>query len=161
MKKRSKPSAEEPPTADEVREAALRLLARREHSRKELGWKLEARHWPAELVIPVLDRLEGERLLSDARFTEVFVWSRRERGYGPLRIRAELRERGVDETLVEAALEGGDAEWGGRARELCRRRFGDKAPANWDERARRGRYLAQRGFSSEQIRYALDARDVD
>lgn len=159
MRKRSKPEADGPPTIEQVRETALRLLARREHSRRELSWKLEARHLPGELVNPVLDRLEQERLLSDERFTDVFVRSRCERGYGPLRIRAELQERGVAEVLIDSAIAAADVDWLDRARELCRRRFGTGMPESWNERARRGRYLAQRGFSSEQIRYALDGRD--
>lgn len=139
----------------------MRLLARREHSRRELSAKLEARRLPAELVASVLDRLEQERLLSDERFTEIFVRSRCERGYGPLRIRAELQQRGVDEALIDAAITASEVGWQDVAKALCQRRFGLEAPGTWDERAKRGRYLAQRGFSSEQIRYALDTRDVD
>ncbi len=161
MRKRPKPEADSPPTSEQIRDTALRLLARREHSRRELSWKLEARHLPTDLVTPVLDRLEEERLLSDARFSEVYARSRCERGYGPVRIRAELQERGVAEALIEEALAAAESDWLTRVRELCRRRFGDQAPGTWDERAKRGRYLVQRGFSSEQIRRALDGRDDD
>lgn len=159
MRKRSKPDTGDSPSAGQVREAALRLLARREHSRLELSWKLEARALPRELIELALDRLERERLLSDERFTEVYMRSRSERGYGPLRIRAELQERGIAESLIDAALAGAETDWRAQARAVCQRHFGTNAPRSWNERAKRGRYLMQRGFSSEQIRYAMDERD--
>ncbi len=135
-------------------EAAVRLLAVREHSRKELVRKLARRH-DSEAVAQALDRLADEGLLSDARFAEEYVRSRMEKGFGPLRIRAELRERGVDEPLIEAVLEPSGAHWRQRLVELARRKFGDQPPADRRDLGRRARFLAGRGFPDHLIRELL------
>ncbi|HHO68381.1 MAG TPA: regulatory protein RecX, partial [Gammaproteobacteria bacterium] len=89
----------------------MRLLARREHSVLELRRKLEQRGWQGGPLDEVLDSLVDQNLLSDRRFAEVYTRTRIERGYGPLRIRAELRERGIDAALAEAALEAEAPDW--------------------------------------------------
>jgi regulatory protein len=143
-------------TPQAVEAAAMRLLARREHSRAELARKLRARGAPSELVEPALDALAGRRLQSDERYAETLVNSRVGRGQGPVRIRRELAEQGVAPAEIEAALEAAGADWAGLAREVRRRRFGAGTPVDWRERARQARFLEYRGFTSEQIRAALD-----
>ena len=141
---------------DEARETAIRLLARREHSRRELAAKLVARGFGDAVVAEVLDALEAEGLLSDARFVESYLHSRREKGYGPLRRRAELRERGVDEALIEAGLAALDADWASLCERAWRKRFGGQPPRDLRERARQQRFLCQRGFVREHFRTILE-----
>jgi regulatory protein len=135
--------------------AAVRLLARREHSRAELARKLGRRGIPGDLVEATLDALGARRLQSDTRYAETLVASRIGRGQGPVRIRRELAEQGVSGDEIEAALAAADADWYELARETRRRRFGAEPPADWNERARQARFLEYRGFSGEQIRAAL------
>ncbi len=71
------------------------MLARREHSGKELQAKLRAKGYPEELTGEVVAALTREGLASDERFAEALVNVRRARGYGPLRIRHELEQRCV------------------------------------------------------------------
>ena len=104
----------------------------------------------------VLAQLVDEGYLSDARFAEVFVRSRHDRGVGPLKIRAELRERGVVESLVEDAFRELAADWFDAARQQRDKRFGASPPQDFKERARQIRFLQRRGFSGEQVRAALD-----
>ena len=66
--------------------------------------KLSSRGYEAAEIGRTLDRLAGRDLVSDERFAEAFLRSRLERGQGPLRIRAQLKERGVDAPLVDAVL---------------------------------------------------------
>jgi len=134
---------------------ALRLLVRREHSQRELRFKLERREYDAAVIEAVLAQLLDEGYLSDARFAEVFVRSRHERGVGPLRIRAELRERGVDDPLVEAAFRELGADWFAAACRQRDKRFGASPPQDFRERVRQMRFLQQRGFSGEQARAAV------
>lgn len=143
-------------TAATVEAAAARLLARREHSRAELNRKLAARGIEPGLIGEVLDALAGRRLQSDERYAESLIASRIGRGQGPVRIRRELAERGVDPALVEAAIENADADWPQLARKTRSRRFGAEIPAEWNERARQARFLDYRGFTGEQIRFALE-----
>lgn len=139
------------------RRLALDLLARREHSRLELERKLTSRDHADALVGAVLDELEAEGLLADARFAAEFIRTRVTRGQGPLRIRAELRQRGV--TDYEAALQSAGCDWVRLARAARVRRFGDETAESYREKARQARFLAQRGFTTEQIRDALEFAD--
>jgi regulatory protein len=138
-----------------VRAKALGFLARREHSAGELRVKLLERGYESTAVEAVLSSLEGQKLLSDARFVQEFVAARVRRGSGPMKIREELRGRGVTGELVEQALAGlkaGSAEGAATAR---RKRFGEDLPRDMQERARQARFLQQRGFSMDDIRKAL------
>ncbi len=135
----------------EARHAAVRMLAMREHSRVELVRKLERRHAP-ETVAQVLDELAAQGLQSDERFAEQYVHSRRNKGYGPVRIRAELVERGIADGLISRELDGfGNEEWRSLMHEVAQRRFGATPPEDRREMARRGRFLASRGFPSWMI----------
>jgi regulatory protein len=135
---------------------AVRLLARRDHSRAELKAKL--RHGSAEGdaaadIERVLDRLERDHLLSDERFAGALTRARASR-FGDSRIRHELKRSGVSGLLVDgavAALKGTELE---RAHALWARRFG-ALPRDAAERGRQARFLQARGFSTETIRRVL------
>ena len=160
MRRPRKPEAQAG-EADErtVRTAALALLAGREFGRAELARRLERRGYPAVVVAAVVEGLAAERLLDEARFVEQFIRQHAGRGHGPVRIRAELRERGVPEADIEAGLEAAGEDWVAGAREARRRRFGLSPPGDYPERARQARFLQYRGFTSEQIRAALGPGD--
>jgi regulatory protein len=135
--------------------AAVRLLARREHSSEELGRKLESKGYPAEGVEAVVAKLREKRLVSDDRFASSFVHHHAQRGQGPIRIRAELRQQGVADALIEAQLKGADLDWVALAQATRKRKFGGDPPRNLAERAKQARFLQYRGFNSDQIRAAL------
>jgi len=138
-----------------LREVAIRLLARREHSRRELAVKLRQRGGATEHIEGTLDALESERLLSDRRFAEEFVRVRRERGQGPVRILAELSERGVDQSLARELLHAEPDHWLERARALRDRRFGGTLPASRREWLRQAGFLSRQGYTSEQVHAVL------
>jgi regulatory protein len=144
--------------ADELRDAriaAVRLLARREHSKDELRRKLQRRGHPDATIETVVMALSEAAYVSDARFADGFVRVRSERGQGPLRIRAELRQRGVDDTLADELLTETADFWVARARSARRKRFGDAVPETRDDWNRQARFLAQRGFPADLIYRAL------
>jgi len=134
---------------------AIKLLAVREHSVHELRDKLAARFSGAELIQRVLHDLQRRSLLSDERFTEQYVGMRRRKGYGPLRIRAELTDRGIDGELIDAWLDSGPLDWAGQMRELAFQRFGEGAAEDRKDQAKRARFLAYRGFPESLIRRYL------
>ena len=94
-----------------VRRTAMDLLARREHGRVELTRKLRQRGAEAEMIETALDRLTEEGLLSEARYLESFVSYRARSGYGPLRIREELSQRGLQRADIELALRESGISW--------------------------------------------------
>ncbi len=142
-----------------ARNQAMDLLARREHSARELRHKLARRGFGPDEIEQALEGLQADGLQSDARFAEDYCRSRIGRGFGPLRIRAELGERGVAGSHVEAALAAEAADWHALAAEAWQRRFG-VAPADRREQARQQRFLLNRGFPGEVVR-ALVARAPD
>lgn len=140
----------------EVREAALRLLARREHSRFELIRKLLRRGWDDSDVVPVVDELAADNLQSDERYAESYVRQRVAKAYGPIRIRAELSERGLDRAEITRALEAESPDWFAIAADWYERRYGPDVPTDLKEKSRRQQALARRGFAHEHIRELFD-----
>ncbi|HXG29644.1 MAG TPA: regulatory protein RecX [Nevskiales bacterium] len=156
MRSRKKPDTEAgPPGPEEVRDHALRLLARREHSTLELERKLLQRGYSPELIESTLSGLAAEGLLSETRYAGEWVRSRIARGQGPAKIRTELRHRGLTDAQIRQALAAAEVDWGRLAAEVRRKRFGAALPASLVERARQTRFLEARGFTAEHIRQAL------
>lgn len=139
-------------TPAQVRNTALNLLARREHSVLELQHKLARRGFASAMVNVVLDQLVAEDLLNETRYAEVYAHHRVDKGYGPLRIRQELRERGVEDAIVSAILAELDDLWMKKLAQVQRKRFGELLPKDIGEQARQTRFLRHRGFTLEQIR---------
>lgn len=134
-----------------VRRAAMDLLARREYGRIELSRKLRSRGAPSELIEPALDRLAEEGLLSEARYLESFVRMRANAGYGPLRIREELSQRGLAREDIEQALRDSGFDWAAQLHDVWMRKFAGELPSDQRERARQGRFLSYRGYPLDMI----------
>ncbi len=143
---------------NDIRLQAMNLLARREHLRHELATKLKRRFGgEAEpLIEAALDDLSTEGLLSDERFAESYIRQRIGKGYGPDRIRQELRQKGLNTVLLELALEAADVDWAERAAGVRLKKFGAAPPLDFKEKARQMRFLNYRGFSGEFAAAALD-----
>ncbi|HAQ86452.1 MAG TPA: recombination regulator RecX [Pseudomonas sp.] len=143
-----------------VRRAAMDLLARREHGRMELSRKLRSRGAPPDLIEPALEKLADEGLLSEARYLESFVRMRANAGYGPLRIREELTQRGLPREEIEQALRDSGFDWNEQLREVWLRKFGE-LPGDQRERARQGRFLSYRGYPLDSIGRLLRGASFD
>ncbi len=138
-----------------ARKKAMDLLARREHASDELSRKLEKAGFERDTAEEAISRLAEEGLQSDERFVFSFIQSRINQGKGPLRIRADLGERGVASGTISAALDIAGADWAALAIEVRHRKFGDEVPSDYKEKARQMRFLAYRGFETEHIKRAL------
>ncbi|MDR1995599.1 recombination regulator RecX [Azonexus sp.] len=147
---------ESPVEATGLRVRALQLLTRRDYCRAELRIKLAAEAESAEQLDAVLDTLQEDRLLSDPRYAAQRVAARAGR-YGNTRLRQELRQKGVgDEDIAAALPQGGDESE--RCRTVWARKFG-VLPHSAEERARQMRFLQYRGFSGETIRQVISGAD--
>lgn len=141
------------PEPGDLRERALRLLARREHSRAELARKLGAAGFAIEDIAPLLDEFEQKNWLSDQRFAESYVADHRARA-GSVKLAYDLRQRGVRDDVIEAVLgDNRDSELD-RAREVWNKKFGTP-PVDAAEKAKQMRFLQSRGFTSETIKRAI------
>ncbi len=145
--------AADPPVqgADAARNQALRLLASREHSRRELERKLLARGYEASILVGVLDDLIVTGLLSDERMAEAYVAGRMRKGFGPLRLRQELRERGLDDDLIGPVIDLSPGDWLEIMSRVAARKFGPGPVTDRKELARRARFLEYRGFPPELV----------
>ena len=99
----------------------------------------------------IIDALGEEGLQSDDRYTENYIHSRIEKGYGPVRIVQELRQKGIDDELISFYLAEQEPDWLKLAGQVRLKRFGRKLPRDIREQAKQSRFLQQRGFSGEHI----------
>lgn len=132
------------------------MLARREHTQAELRRKLLKKNFPEADISSVLHGLIQEGLLNELRFIENFIHYQRGRGLGPLRIRADLLERGLSEELIEHHLEISDNAWFATIRQAWQKRFKNRLPTDYKTRAQHIRFLQYRGFTREQIASVLN-----
>ena len=141
----------------EARKKAMDYLARREHARGELLAKLERAGFNPDVSQDAVAQLVADGLQSDTRFVEAFVRSRINQGKGPARIRAELREHGVADSLTDDGLADAAQDWNELARAVRLKKFGSRLPGDFKEKARQMRFLQSRGFDSDHVRFAVAA----
>lgn len=141
-------------SAQDIRRTAMNLLARREHGFNELVSKLGLR-FPEEQVIAQLERLREEGLQCDHQFVESFINSRKQRGFGPIRLRMDLLQRRIDSELISEYLCQDDEGWYELAYNLKERKFGNDQPEDYRQRVKQLRYLVQRGFTMAQANRCL------
>ncbi len=139
----------EPAPEAALRARALRLLARREHSREELRRKLAPHAGEGVDVDALLDDFARRGWLSEERFVEQTVRAKA-RKYGPLKIAHHLRAKGIDEAGIERGLAQARGEEEEALAVAWRTRFG-RLPGDEGEKARQVRFLQQRGFSLEAV----------
>ena len=139
----------------ELRRAALDWLARRDYSKADLTRKLRRKFGEEPDLAELFQWLEEHRFLDETRYLEVMIRSALERGHGLLRLRQEIRQRGIDPVLAERRLSALEVDWFALAGQVRQRRFGGKPVSDPREKARQLRYLQYRGFTGEQCFHAL------
>lgn len=133
------------------RNCALNFLARREHTKFELQRKLIAKGFEVSEITKVIQELEQQGLQSDKRFVESYITMRSKRGFGPVRINAELCERGVAQELIEQFLHSSASDQ--ITIETVRsKKFGKEIPKDLHEQTKQMRYLYYKGFNADLIR---------
>ena len=139
-----------------IRNTALEILSRREHTRLELARKLKAKEFSLIEIDELLINLEREGLQSDARFTESYVHSRSRRGFGPLRIKYELQQRGISSDLVDTHVDFNDQVWLQNSYREYEKKFGVHSVKSTQDQAKCMRFLQSRGFTNDIIRKTID-----
>ncbi|MFK7976517.1 MAG: regulatory protein RecX [Halioglobus sp.] len=133
----------------DVRFAAMNLLARREHSQRELRQKLLRRFDNVVVIDEQIALLSDENLQSDERFACSYARMRSGRGFGPLKVRQEMRERGLSDQQIQDAFNALETSWFDLAEQAYKKKFGEDRPADLKERSKRARFMQHRGFVSE------------
>jgi len=141
-------------TESDVRDIAVRYLTRREHGIEELTQKLVQRGADVSLAETVVAGLAEDNLVSDERFTEMYVRTRMQQLNGPVKIRAQLRGLGVSDHVIARAMPDDPDSWFDiAARWAGKRHFG---ALDYAARAKIYRGLVNRGFTHEQANAALE-----
>ncbi|MGW1562722.1 recombination regulator RecX [Streptomyces sp. NPDC002144] len=166
----SRAEREEPPADPEERARAicLRLLTGTPRTRKQLADALRKREIPDEAAEEVLSRFEEVGLINDSAFAEAWVESRHHgRGLARRALAQELRTKGVDSTLIDAAVAQLDSEQEEEtARELVARKLRSTRGLDRDKRLRRlAGMLARKGYPEGMalrvVRRALEEEGED
>ena len=150
-------SAAAKPEADPesvARNIGLRLLTAAPRSRRQLADAFERRGVPSDVAERVLDRFIEVGLLDDAEYARLVVHSQHvDRGLSGRALRFELRKRGIDGELAEAAIGNlTDDDVEARARALLARKLASMAGVDRDTRVRRASgLLARKGYSPSLI----------
>lgn len=139
---------------------ALGLLARREQSKRELRRKLDQGGYASEESDAALARLGEQRYQDDERFAAMLLRNRASQGYGPARIRMELKTHGLTDAAIRLLLDQAEVDWQANAAAQLRRRFGGKPAVDRAEQGKRAQFLLRRGFAAATVRYATHA-EVD
>ena len=136
----------------DIRKKILDLLSRREHSKHELILKLERRVDSSDKLLKEIDKLSDQNLQSDERFSESYIRSRYNSGFGPSRIKYDLSKRRVAESIINDAFREIDLNWVEKLKKENIKKYGNENPKNMQELSKRTKFFVQRGFDQEMIR---------
>ncbi|MAJ83710.1 MAG: RecX family transcriptional regulator [Gammaproteobacteria bacterium] len=136
----------------DIRKKILDLLSRREHSKYELVLKLERRVDSSDKLLKEIDKISDQNLQSDERFSESYIRSRYNSGFGPSRIKYDLVKRRVAESIINDAFRDIDLNWLEKLKKENIKKYGNENPKNMQELSKRTKFFVQRGFDQEMIR---------
>lgn len=130
------------------------LLSRRDHSERELRQKLTKKDYSADEITQAIEKAQQQKWQSDERFCQHFIRYRAKQGYGPNRLKQELRFKGVADWLISQELENSEIDWF----ELAEQTFEKKRPTEWTLKAKQKmwRYMVSHGFYSDHFSHLMD-----
>ncbi|MFV2058938.1 MAG: regulatory protein RecX [Thiohalomonadales bacterium] len=138
----------------------MQLLARREYSVSEVRLKLQQRQVTADVIDQTIAQFIENDWLSDSRFAAAFTRFRQAKGFGPRNIRHQLQQRGVEQSIIDQALNNSETPWIETLQSVREKRFGKADASDFVSKAKQAKFLQYRGFTDEQIRKLL-FRDTD
>ena len=142
-------------TSHKIRLSAMNFLARREHSRRELIFKLRKRFTDSdEQIIEEVSRLRSEGLQSDYRMASEYVHFRSKKGLGPKKIKAELRLKGISDSLLEQIFSESGVDWRNILEKVINKKTSQDGVTldSLETKHKVNNFLQKRGFEPDQIR---------
>jgi regulatory protein len=141
--------------AQKIRRLLLHLLMRRDYTQHELVQKMLVKGYEQDLVTRIITAFVEDGTINETRFIENFIYFRRNRGYGPLRIAAELKARGLSAEMIAKHLEISDNAWLDCAEKIWCKHFKNTPPKDASSKNKQQRFMQGRGFTWEQIQHVL------
>tara|TARA_B100001029_G_C14991249_1_gene412181 strand:+ start:406 stop:858 length:453 start_codon:yes stop_codon:yes gene_type:complete len=129
---------------------ALDLISRREHSKKEIRDKLLIRFDDKDVINSVINKLNSNNLIDDYRFAELYVISRKRKGFGPKKIAFELLGKGINDSVSKEIIsnEGG---WNQTAKKVFTKKFKEGPCQEPKLKLKQKTFLQNRGFTFKEI----------
>ena len=144
----------------QIKESCLRLLARREHSQKELLNKLLIKGFNKDDILAVIEELALQGWQNDLRYAESYARHRIQKGYGPISVTYELRQNGIDAVNLEDIVQKAAGSWMELLEQVYNKKYGHDSLLDRNEWAKRSRFLMQRGFSGTMIGALFDHLNI-
>ena len=145
--------------ADRAYDRALTFLEKRDRTEREVFVRLTEAGFSERTVTDTLEQLRDAGLVNDADYAVRYLEALVAKGRGRLRIKAEMRRKGLPEELVRETLEDGlSAEEERAMAKEAARRFWAELPEGINARKAEGKVsgrLVSRGFTYEDIGIAL------
>lgn len=139
----------------QVYAALIRMLASREQSHAELSRKLLEKGFAVEAVANQLTQARQTNIQSDRRFAEMSMRVAFSKGHGPNRLRQKMQQHEIDNAIVIALIDSEEYDWYDLAYSVKTRKFGESIESDWQRRQKQQRFLLGRGFTFEQINFAV------
>ena len=129
---------------------ALDLLSRREHSQKEIKDKLLKRFDESDQINKAIEKLVSSDLVNNYRFAELYVISRKRKGFGPKKIAYELLTKGISESISQEIIDN-EGKWADSAKKVFMKKFKNGPSDDLKESIKQKSFLQNRGFSFKEI----------
>ncbi|UUM30953.1 recombination regulator RecX [Vibrio japonicus] len=143
------------------KEAAMQLLSRRDHGEFELYQKLSLKGYEDEVIEEAINFCLNHNYLDDLRYAKSQIRQHVYKGHGERRIKQELNQKRVAESVIERALKEEPQDWFELAKQAAEKKFKGTKAKDQKEYAKQVRFLQYRGYSFEQISYALSFEDEE
>ncbi|QTH72338.1 regulatory protein RecX [Pseudoalteromonas xiamenensis] len=144
-----------------LRRYAVWLLSRKDYSRTKLEYKLRSKCEDEQFIQNLISWCESLGYVDDDRFCAQYVRRQIEKGLGKQRLLADAYGKGIDKKQVEKCLNGLEIDWYEHACNAYNKKFFsafDKK--NYQEKAKRQRYMVGRGFGFDEIEYAMQVAQI-
>ena len=143
---------------EKLRARALYWLGQREFSVKDFRTKLERVCELDDLIDNLLADFIARDWLNEQRYMTSFVRQKISAGLGLFRIKQELQQHGIKSAESQLYFEQLDFDWFEQAQTTYQKKYGLSVCDDFKEKAKRFRYMQYRGFSPDEIKYAMEAQ---
>ena len=143
------------------KEAAIQLLSRRDHGQYELYQKLALKGYEESDIEAAINFCLDHNYLDDLRYAKSQICQHVYKGHGERRIRQELAQKRVAESVVDEAMMEEPQDWFELARMAAEKKFKGIKAKDQKEYAKQVRFMQYRGYSFDQISYALSFDEHD
>jgi regulatory protein len=146
---------------NKLKNYVLWLLARQEYSTKELTRKLKDKGADDDYIDVLLDWCKSKGYLDDMRYCESFIRQQVNKGLGLKRVIAEVSKKGLDKTYILQLIDEQEVDWYQIAQNTYQKKYSyHESSLEYKEKAKRIRYMMYRGFSYEEIEFAMQAATI-